>query len=153
VRINGYFGSEKYWEHCEDKVRHYLTMKDIAEPYEDCILMHFRHFNLEAWYPLDHRYYHKALTLFPKKKVVVVTDNIAKAQQAIKLDCEYVSNSPIVDFYLLSHTKYLVMANSTLSWMAAYLSKAKTIAPENWYAGSFHDCPKESNYCKNWIRI
>jgi hypothetical protein len=153
VVINGYFGSERYWAHCEDKVRHYLTMKDIAEPYEDYIVIHYRHYNLEAWYKLNFHYYHAAIKHFPKKKIVVVTDNIEAAKKAVALDCEYVSNSPIVDFYLMSHTKYFIMANSSLSYMAAYFSKAKTVAPENWYAGSFHNCPKEENYCKGWIRI
>jgi hypothetical protein len=153
VIVNGYFGSEKYWSHCEDLVRHYLTMKDICDPYEDTILMHFRHYNNEAWNQLDGRYYREALKHFPQKKVVVVTDNIDAAKRFIKMDVEYISNTPIIDFYYLSHTKYLVMANSTLSYMAAYLSKAKTVAPENWYAGSFKNCPKEDNYCKGWIRI
>ena len=153
VRINGYFGSEKYWHHADKEVRHYLKMKDIAEPYEDCIMIHFRNYGLEAWNKLDHTYYHAALKYFPKKRVIVVTDNIEAAKKAVLLDCEYISNSPIVDFYYLSHTKYLIMANSSLSYMAAYLSKAKTVAPENWYAGSFKDCPKEENYLKEWIRI
>lgn len=151
--INGYFGSIKYWEHCEPLVKHYLTMKDIAEPYEDCILMHYRNNKLEAWYHLDDKYYKEALKQFPDKRVVVITDNIEAAKEAIKLDCEYVSNSPIVDFYLLSHTKYLIMANSSNSFMAAYLSGAKTVAPKNFYAGSFWDCPTESNYLPEWIII
>ena len=128
-------------------------MKDIAEPYDDCIMMHFRNYGLEAWNKLDEAYYKKALSYFPDKRVIVVTDNIEAAKKAINLDVEYISNSPIVDFYYLSHTKYLVMANSSLSYWAAYLSKAKTVAPENWYSGSFWDCPKEENYCKGWIRI
>lgn len=153
--IDGYFGSLKYWEHCEDLVRFYLTMKDIAAPYEDTIVMHCRSFVEEAWYPLGETYYKKALEQFPAgKKIVVVTNNIEKAKQRVNIDCEYVSNSPIVDFYLMSHTRYFVMANSSLSWMAAYLGKPEIcVAPENWYAGSFHDCPKEDNYPPNCIRI
>ena len=76
VLINSCFGSIKYWEHCDDLVRYYLTMKDITEPYEDCILMHFRNHNLEAWNKLDYNYYNEALKQFPKKRVIVVTDNI-----------------------------------------------------------------------------
>jgi hypothetical protein len=151
--INGGLGSIKYWEHCEPLVKHYLKMKDITEPYEDCILMHYRNFNLEAWNKLDESYYKKALDQFPSKRVVVITDNIEAARKAVNINCEYVSNSPIIDFYLLSHTKYLVMANSSLSWMAAYLSGAQTVAPDKWYAGSFSDCPTEDNYLPQWTKI
>lgn len=151
--INGYFSSEKYWHHCGDLVRHYLTMKDIAEPFKDCIMIHFRNNTLEAWHKLGEDYYKEALKQFPKKRVVVVTDNIDAAYKATKLDCEYTSNSPIVDFYLLSHTEYLIMANSSNSYMAAYLSQAKTVVPKNWYAGSFWDCPTDDNYLENWIKI
>jgi hypothetical protein len=153
--IAGYFGSEKYWEDCEGLVRYYLTMKDLCEPYKDCVLMHHRSYGVNTWEALDDRYYNEALKHFPGKRVIVVTSNVEKAKNTIKIDCEYVSNSPIIDFYLLSHTDYLVMANSSFSWMAAYLSRAKTVAPKIWYNpnGPFYDCPTESLYCDNWIKV
>lgn len=149
--IYGYFGSEKYFEHCKELVRHYFTMKDIANPYKDCVLMHYRNYNLPEFAKLDQKYYSEALKHFPDKRVVVVTDNIEVAKRAIRLDCEYINNSPIVDFYLLAHADYLVMANSTFSWWGAWLSQAKTVAPKRWYDGNWKDCPTKDLYCKDWI--
>ena len=153
--INGYFGSEKYWKHCEGLVRYYLTMKDLCKPIKDTVLIHFRNNGLEAWNRLDNTYYNEALKHFPDKKVVVVTHNIQSAKEYLKLDCEYISNTPIIDFYLLSHADYMIMGNSSFSWMGAYLSGAKTVAPKVWYnpKGSFYDCPTEDNYCDNWIKV
>lgn len=153
--INGYFGSEKYWSHCDSLVRHYLTMKDICQPFEDSILMHYRNYRKnEAWNLLQSDYYTEALKRMPKKQVIVVTDNIEAAYNTLGPDYQYTSNSPIEDFYLLSHARYLIMANSSNSWMAAYLGQPEiVIAPENWYANSFKNCPKEDNYRKGWIRI
>jgi hypothetical protein len=152
--ISGYLGSERYWHHCEKLVKHYLTMKYICEPFEDSIIMHYRNYNLEAWYRLDESYYRAALKKLPKKPIIVVTDNIDAARRAIKIKCEYISNPPIVDFYFLSHSKYIIMANSSMSFMAAYLSSAeRVIAPHHWYAGSFWDCPTGDNYLKKWLLV
>lgn len=152
--VNGYFGSEKYFKHCEELIRHYFIMKDLWEPYEDCILMHYRSYvGIDGVAHLDHEYYLEALKKFPSKRVVVVTDNIEVAKRAIKEDFEYVSNTPIMDFYLLTKTNYLVMGNSTFSWWAAWLSKAETVAPLKWYDGYFKDCPTVDLYCDNWTLL
>jgi hypothetical protein len=152
VCINGYFGSGKYFEHCKGLIRYYFTMKDLCEPYKDCILIHCRNYKKETTniLSLERSYYIEALKKFPSKKVVVITDNIAKAKDIIKEDFEYVSNTPIIDFYLLTKAEYLIMGNSTFSWWGAWLSGAKTIAPLKWYAGHFENCPTKDLYCDEW---
>jgi hypothetical protein len=149
--IDGYLGSEKYFEHCKPSIRTLLTMKDLCRPLDDCIIMHYRDYSkYPEFFNLKKDYYMKALKKFPDKKVVVITDNIEKAKKEFREDFEYVSNSPIVDFYLLTKAKYLIMANSTFSWWGAWLSQAQTVAPLNWYAESWSDCPKKDLYCKEW---
>jgi hypothetical protein len=152
-RVNGYFGSEKYFTHCKDLIRKQFEMKVLCRPYENAIMVHYRNYNPErdiAWADLGRDYYLEAIKQFPKKKVVVVTDNIEKAKQQLDIPATYISNPPIIDFYLLTKAKYLVMANSTFSWWGAWLSQAKVVAPKNWYAGEFADCPTEDLYCEGW---
>jgi hypothetical protein len=149
--IAGYLGSEHYFEHCKDLIRFYFTMKEICKPIKDTIIIHYRNYNLPAWYALDHNYYQKAVKRLPQKPILVVTDNIDAAYKAIKIQCDYTSNAPIIDFYVGCHADYIVMGNSSFSWWWAWLSRALTVAPLNWYDGPFKDCPRNDLYCKDWI--
>lgn len=150
MQVRGYFGSEKYFEHCKDTIRFFFKMKTLCRTYDDAIIVHCRNYNLPEMFDLGRDYYLPAIKRFPDKRVVVVTDNIEKAKKKIGEDFEYISTSPILDFYIMTKAKYLIMSNSTFSWWGAWLSKAETIAPNNWYAGDFIDCPKQDLYCKEW---
>jgi hypothetical protein len=149
--LQGYMASEKYFAHCKDLIRYYFTMKPLAKSFEDCVMIHFRDYGIPEFVCLKKDYYERALSHFEGKTPIIITDNIEAAKKAIGIDCEYLNNSPIIDFYLLSHTSDLIMANSTFSWWASWLSGAKTVAPKQWYDASWQDCPKEDLYCDNWI--
>jgi len=148
----GWMQTDKYFTHCEDLIRHYFTLKDLAKPIRDTIIVHYRAFIDEGtlFVPLTRKYYLGALSLLPKKEIVVVTDNINRAKETLGLDVEYISNSPIEDFYLLTHCDYLIMSNSSFSWWGSWLSGAITIAPPAWLQPFVNqDCI--DLYCKNWI--
>ena len=156
--INGYFGSRKYFEDCENLIRHYFSMKVLCESYKDCILVHYRNYNTQqrlTMASLGETYYKEALKRLPSKKVVVVTDNIDVARKTIKIKGDYVSNSPIMDFYLLTQADYLIASNSTFSWWGAWLSGAQTIVPSVYFDGDFKDCPVNLKefYCDNWRMV
>jgi hypothetical protein len=158
VNVNGYFGSRRYFEHCENLIRYYFTMKDVFTPIKDCIIIHYRNYSASqrlTMASLDETYYKKALSSMPKKKVVVVTDNVDMAFKTIRLKCEYISTSPIKDFYLLAHADYLIGSNSTFSWWGAWLSGAETVVPSRYFEGSFKDCPVNLRefYCDNWRMV
>jgi hypothetical protein len=156
IDLQGEFGSWKYFQYCEGLIRHYFTLKPQCRIYKDCILIHYRDYKTNGyngWADLGREYYLEALKRLPDKKIIVVTDNIDVAYNAIGLDCEYTSNTAIVDFYLLCNADYLIMANSTFSWWGAWLSKAITIAPKNWYDGELKGAPTKDKYLPNWIVI
>jgi hypothetical protein len=153
-RLLGGFGSEKYFKHCEGLIRYYFEMKELREPYLNCIIISYREYEKEAasiFSRMDYHYFQEALKQFPSKKVVVVTNDIEAAKNTIKEDFEYVSISPIIDFYLLTKAEYLIMSNSTFSWWGAWLSKAKTVAPKKWFTGDFKDFPMKDWYCDDWV--
>jgi hypothetical protein len=157
-RIIGGFGSEKYFKHCEDAIRHYFTMKGffLLYDYSDHIVISYREYEPAAYNTfarLGREYFIEALKRFPSKKVLVVTNDVKSAKETIQEDFEYVHASPIVDFYLLTKAEYLIMSNSTFSWWGAWLSKAKVIAPSRWFDGNFKDCPTEDLYCDGWEMI
>lgn len=151
VTLSGWMQTDKYFEHCADLIKHYFTLRDIANPIKDTILIHYRACIDEGTLivPTLKDYYLKALEYLPKKEVVVVTDNINKAREVIGLDCKYISDTPIRDFYLLSHADYLVMSPSSFSWWASFLSGAVTVAPTRWYVTN----DDKDLYCKKWIIV
>ena len=154
VMFSGELASWKYFEHCDDLIRYYLTLKTVNRKYRNHIVIHFRDYSghSEVYNDLS-QYYERALGLMPMLPIVVVTNNISKAREVIGLDCEYISGSTIDDFSILCGAKYLIMANSTFSWWGAYLSKATTIAPKDWFRGEWSDAPLNDFYLPNWAVI
>jgi hypothetical protein len=151
--VRGELCSYKYFEHCEDYIRYFFELKPLCEPYKDCIIIHFRDYKgqgANGWIELKD-YYKKAIKKLPNKRIIVVTDNINRAYECVGLRCEYTSNSPIVDFSILCNADYLVMGNSTFSWWGAYLSRAKTIAPLDWFENK--DIKLNDFYLPNWELI
>ena len=130
--------SEKYFAHCADLIRYYFEMKPICEKLDNTVGLHFRAYSQEevtAVHPEQTReYYIEALTHFEGLTPVVFTDNIPKAKRAIGLDCQYIRNTPIEDFYQLKNCDGVIMSNSSFSWWAGWLS-GKTVAPSRWFAG------------------
>lgn len=152
VIITGQLQSPKYFEHCIELIRYYFTLKKIVEPLKDTIVMHYRNYTHPYFYKLPKKYYMNALKHFPDRRVVVLTDNIEEAHKTIGEDFEYMSNSPIVDFYLGVNADYLVIANSSFSCWWSYLSGVKTVAPWHWYTKELNQDPSEI-YMKNWIKV
>ena len=136
--LSGYIQSEKYFIHCADLIRHYFEMKPICEKLDNTVGLHFRAYSvegLEGVHPEQTReYYLEALKHFEGLTPVVFTDNIKRAKEVIGLDCEYVSNSPIEDFYQLKNCDGVIMSNSSFSWWAGWLG-GRTVAPSNWFTG------------------
>lgn len=155
VIVTGQLQTEKYWEHCRDLIYHYFTLRDIAEPLKDTIVMHYRNYTHPYFYKLKQKYYINALKKLPDRRVVVITDNVEQAMAEIRLPFEYTSNSPIVDFYLGTHADYVVMANSSFSWWWAWFchyNGGTAIAPHWWFTD---ECKQDTKdiYCKGWVKV
>jgi len=154
--IFGYMQSEKYFAHCKDLIRFYFTLKQRETPtYEDCVLIHCRNYAEKylklGFTNMPRSYYMHALRNLPDRRVVVVTDDLQKARDTIKEDFEYISTTPIDDFYVMSKAQYLIGSNSTFSWWAAWLSKAIAVFPADW----FPQLPVKTDdvNCKHWITL
>jgi hypothetical protein len=151
IDLEGEFGSWKYWEHCEDLIRHYFTFDNLCEPFRDTIIVHYRDYKgNQGWADLGPEYYTNAIAEFPGKRVIVVTDNTDKARRVLGDKYEYTSNTPIIDLFLLCHSDYLVMANSTFSWWAGILTSGQVVAPAKWYGPALKYAPTEDLYYPKW---
>lgn len=115
---------------------------------------------------LDSSYYRKGLTLLREKgrdqKIWAFTDDRGWAEQLLNFDTLGMSDIQIVDdsdlstgevFDLMRYGSAYVIANSSFSWWAAYLSRIETsdvIAPEPWFIGLTE--PKDL-VPPSWLRI
>ena len=100
-------------------------------------------------------YYENALHNFYNtydNKFVVFSDDIEWCKGHIKDgDITFIENEPdIIDLFIMSKCKNHIIANSTFSWWAAWLSGNKTVAPKHFFVdGTTWD----GMYKKDWIVI
>ena len=80
-------------------------------------------------------YYEKAMAEFPGERLLVFSDDINWcARNPMFRGCEFSSRSEAEDFSMMARCKGHVIANSSFSWWAAYLSGNRTVAPKQWYS-------------------
>jgi hypothetical protein len=80
-------------------------------------------------------YYENAMKIFPDEKFIVFSDDIewCKKQDVFK-DCDFSEErDEIEDMNKMISCKAHIIANSSYSWWAAYISGKRTVAPEKWY--------------------
>jgi len=141
--LDGYFQSWRYFHHCEELIRHYFELKSLSkmEIPQNCLAIHMRlgDYDGSVLTNLDIEYYTHALSYFDKSQpIMVFSDDIVTAR-AIFDNNKYIyveGNDYMVDFYLMTKCSHFIIANSTFSWWAAWLSKnpgKKVIAPNNWF--------------------
>lgn len=80
-------------------------------------------------------YYERAMQEFPNSEFIVFSDDIEWCKrQEIFRDCEFSEGDEITDLNRLASCRGIIMANSSFSWWASYLSTdSKVIAPKAWY--------------------
>lgn len=96
-------------------------------------------------------YYQRAMSEFPEDKFIVFSDDIEWCkQQNIFKGCYFTENkTELEDLNAMASCKGIIMANSSFSWWAAYLSKAKVIAPKAWHP----DGVERTKLLPEWKRI
>ena len=81
-------------------------------------------------------YYEKAMAEFPGASFLVFSDDIEWCKkQPIFGKCDFSEGDELTDFNRMAGCRGIIMANSSFSWWAAYLSTGKVIAPsyDKWY--------------------
>ena len=154
----GYLQDYRYFENCKDLIKFYFTLKPTSfQTIENTIFIHFRAYSSECVEQLHPEqtttYYKKAIQHFPDKNFVVFTDDIEKAMKVVDIDCPYIKGTTMNDFYYMSHCDGGIIANSSYSWWAAWLTGGKVVAPNTWYAGKYLKYNIEGLYLPEWIRL
>jgi len=162
IYFKGYFQSFKYYD---DNLRKqlqtliysnktlvniannkYQEIKDFFKSNDDNLIsIHIRRtdfiYSSEYHYVLQMDYYNEALNLINNnqdKKIVVFSDDIEWCKLNLSKDYYFIDiNNVEIEFLLMSLFKNNIIANSTFSLWASYISpydNKTIIAPKNWYA-------------------
>lgn len=151
IELFGYFQSDKYWKHCEKEILQMFQPKQeleqiLIDEYSDLILkddtcaIHVRrgdYVQLKDYhYNLEPEWYVQAKEVMGNKYFVCFSDDIEWCTQNIEADRYLTTGKAIYDLFLMSYMKNFIIANSSFSWWASFLSQEKgkkVIAPKNWF--------------------
>jgi hypothetical protein len=159
MRISGYCQSEKYFLRYRDRILKLFAprkddLKYIKRKYnkildhQNSVSVHLRYYyaekpNEDQFIQYDREYFEKAMSLFPKDSLFVVTsDNIEFARRNIPTDrgeVIFIEHEPFyIDFFLQSLCKHNIISNSTFSWWSAWLNQNPSkivVRPRDWIRG------------------
>lgn len=169
VNLFGYFQTELYFKHIEDKIRSsFIFIDDIYENAKEIlkykignsevISVHVRRGDYllsDGHIKLSPQYYEVGLELLPKDiPVMIFSDGLdwCKSQKVFDGNRFFFmeGNCTEVDLCLQSLCNYHIIANSSFSWWGAWLAKSnKVIAPKTWFGVEGKDT--YDLYLKDWI--
>ena len=156
--LSGHFQSSKYFEHCNDEVRHRLKMKD-EPPQNDYVAIHIRLGDYDNNYHprLDMSYYEPAMAEFPNEKFLVFSDSLDEAKNLFGNSVEYSEGRDYIqDFKLMKNCKGFIIGNSSYSAMAAVLGEhpeKRVVAPRPWFGKGYTNITGEDIYEPEWTVI
>lgn len=147
-----YLQDPAYFDKYRDEIRQ--LFKPVSTPI-DMVAIHVRRGDYvgNSFYVnlFDIGYYERAMLEFPDSDFLIFSDDIEWCKnQSLFAGCEFSEGkSELEDMDLISSCKGIIMANSSFSWWASYLSNAKVIAPKEWYG----DGKERTKLIKEWKRI
>lgn len=150
--IDGYFQSENYFVHNQEKIKELFSMTDFVKSKiqkydnimnDDFVAIHVRrgdYINLSDYHTNlceTTDYYKNSIQMMSGKKKVFFSDDIQWCKKKFGTDDNlFVENeNDLIELYVLSGIPNKIISNSTYSWWAAWLPKNETnvIAPKNWF--------------------
>lgn len=171
--INGYFQSDKYFNHCEEDLINILSFKSeiynkakelLPKTNKELVSIHIRrgdYTHPNQYHPLlGEDYVNKCLNYFEGNYHFVIFSDDSEWCKSIWGKKEnftiFESNSHYVDFCSMSLCDHHIISNSSFSWWSSYLSKnknKKVLAPKNWFGPGFSHYKLDDLYTKNMIII
>jgi hypothetical protein len=170
--VDGFFQSEKYFNHNRKSILDFLNFKEISEMVNEkysklltnnLTSIHIRrgdYLKLSNYHPVQNLdYYNSAIDLVINKtdNFIIFSDDIDwckknfKLDKTIYIDCE----KDYIELYLMSLCKNNIIANSSFSWWGAWLNNNPNkivIGPKNWFGSSIQHNSNDI-LPKSWIKI
>lgn len=172
--LYGYWQSEKYFENIKSIIKKEIVLKNPLQgdklnlikeiENKNSVAIHIRRgdYTTNKLYKdiCDENYYKDAIQII-KEKVddpvfYVFSNEIDWVKENWKFDANIIfvdiENKDFEELEIMKHCKHFIIANSSFSWWAQYLSDNKNkivIAPKKWYNNN----KKTDIYMNNWIKI
>ncbi len=169
VDLLGWFQSEKYWKHCEDKIKSalkfqesfYDSLKLKAMADRTTVAISIRrgdYVGNENYHQLSLDYYLTASLKFPGATFMVFSDDIKYCKANLPTTWKYMEGfNAIQQLAIGSMCDHFIIANSSFSWWMAYLGEKKhsrVIAPAFWNAGPLLETDDDRDVVpKRWERF
>lgn len=163
TNYTGYFQTEKYFEHCKQKLIDSLRFREehkkpitFCDP-SDLVSIHIRRGDYvgNKHHPvISIEYIQQAKLKFNNKQFLVFSDDINWCKSNNLGNYYSENNSHYTDLYWMTLCNGSIISNSSFSWWGAYLSKkTKIIAPKHWFSGNNTRHSTQDLYCKDWILL
>lgn len=180
--IEGYFQSEKYFQHIRKDLLEDFTINKKISNYTAKIaqtiksspvscsihvrrgdFITYKNINIHGMCSIE--YYKKAMNYMQHRlqdiTYIIFSDEIEWVKSNLILDnAIYIESSenrlPHEDIYLMSLCNHNIIANSSFSWWGAWLNRHKNkivIAPERWFADKTLALQSKDIVCANWIKV
>ena len=172
VNLRGYFQSGLYFKNSGDEIRSIFKFRDVilsesnsfCEIDKNSTCVHVRrgdYVTSPNHHPVqDVEYYKKAIDLIGDSSFYIFSDDLewcrknlsSISENMIFLDVQ----NPYVSLCLMAKCKNHIIANSSLSWWAAWLGKKedqKVIAPIRWFGPALSNNDTSDLYCYGWDKI
>lgn len=170
VDLYGYFQSIRYWEQCQREIRQLFSPNEMIQALLDktpllpnTCAIHIRrtdYLQLNDYHPsLPIDYYKNSMELIKADWYRVFSDDIewCKTQEIFKGENITFVNSgnDLLDFFMMRQCDRFIIANSSYSWWASYLSTGmnkRIIAPkkEYWFGTKYNMNRVDDLYLTNW---
>lgn len=173
LRLNGYYQSEKYFNHNQKEILKLFSIDSKTENYlygkygtslflNNTCSLHVRrgdYLRLPNHHPVcDISYYKEAVDKIGLDKIYLIfSDDI----NWCKINLDFIpkkifieGNSDYQDLYLMSKCDDNIIANSSFSWWGAWLNdnqNKQVIAPKKWFGISNLHLDTSDLYCNSWI--
>lgn len=173
--LNGYFQTEKYFEHIKEDIRKeykfpdnlIYSSKDFLKQMKnfEIVSVHFRrsdYLTLKHFYNTNlDDYYKEALKIFNNKKYkfLLFSDDIDFLHHNFSdKDRFYICDvrNQFLELTMMTMCDHNIIANSSFSWWGAWLNSNKNkkiIAPKKWFNDGYKDKDTKDIYCADWIKL
>ncbi len=172
--FEGYFQTERYFEHCAEQVRASFRFHDhIVDAARSqlpdsrpTVSVHIRRGDYKKApekFPLvNPAWYTKALELAGGGHPVVISDDPKWCRKQLPKagfpsDATWISgNDAATDLCLMSLCDHHIIANSSFSWWGAWLNPSqekRVVLPEAWFGPALSDKNTRDVACTDWIQL